>query len=51
MDFLKTSLPSPVFQAIANQVLRDLNTEETENLLRIFVAVRHIFWTVRHLSY
>ena len=38
MDFLKTSLPSPVFQAFANPGLTDLNTEETENLLRIFGA-------------
>ena len=38
MDFLKTSLPSPVFQAFANSLLTDLNTEETENLLRIFGA-------------
>ena len=38
MDFLKTSLPSPVFQAFANPELTDLNTEETENLLRIFGA-------------
>ena len=38
MDFLNTSLPSPVFQALANPLLTDLQTEETENLLRIFVA-------------
>ena len=38
MDFLKTSLQSPVFQAFANPVLTDLNTAETENLLRIFWA-------------
>ena len=36
MDFLKTFLPSSVFQAFANPVLTDLNTEETKNLLRIF---------------
>ena len=51
MDFVKTSLPSLVFQAFANPVLRDLNNEETENLLRIFVDVRHIFWTVHHIRY
>ena len=38
MDFLKTSLPSPVLSAFANLLLTDLNIEETENLLRIFWA-------------
>ena len=38
LDFIKTSLPSPVLQAFENKEFMELNIEEAENLLRIFGA-------------
>ena len=38
MDFLKTSLSSPVFKAFANPLVTYVNTDETLNLLRILRA-------------